>query len=55
MPSGPEDEQCSSAKSYEKDWRQPVALFLNVRLRQFAIITAVKYEIRGRPSLKYAA
>jgi len=29
-----------------------VALHLNVRLRRFAIITAVKHEIRGDPSLK---
>ena len=32
-----------------------LALHLNVRLRRFAIITAVKHEIRGHPSLKYAA
>ncbi len=32
-----------------------VALHLNVRLRRFAIITAVKHESLGRASLKYAA
>jgi hypothetical protein len=32
-----------------------VALRLNVRLRRFAVVTAIKHEILGRPSLKYAA
>jgi hypothetical protein len=32
-----------------------VVLYLNVRLRRFAIITAFKHEICGGKSLKYAA
>ncbi len=45
----------NSADRLRQTLADGVALHLNVRLRRFAIITAVKHEILGRASLKYAA